>query len=78
MRKSPFAVGAVLAACLAVSAWSHEDNVLDLEALESYATQRATETQGGDRTVYRAWKQLVAKLGKDADGNPVTTWEIAR
>jgi sugar lactone lactonase YvrE len=68
MRKSRFAVGAVLAACLAASAWAHDDNVLDLEALETYAAQRVVETQGGEKAVYRAWKQLSGKLGKSADG----------
>ena len=68
MRKSPFAVGAVLAACLAASAWAHETNVLDLEALETYVNQKEVETQTGDRAVHRAWRQLAVRLSKEAQG----------
>ena len=68
MRKHSFVVGAVLAACLAVSAWAHEGAVLDLEALETYVAQKEAETETGDKAVHKAWKQLDAKLSKETDG----------
>ena len=39
--------------------------------------ERISRNPIGSATSSRRWASLV-KDGKDADGNPVTTWEIAR
>jgi sugar lactone lactonase YvrE len=68
MKKNSLVVGAVLASCLAAVAWAHEDNVLDLEALETYVAQKELETETGVKAEHRAWKQLDAKLARPAKG----------
>src|SRR4029450_8056163 len=52
----------------AASAWAHDGNVLDLEALETYVSAKEAETATGDRSVHKAWEQLENKLAKDAEG----------
>ena len=63
-----FAVGAVLAACLAAVAFGHEGNVLDLDGLEQYVAQQDAATIGGVKSIHRAWKNLDKKLARDAKG----------